>query len=85
MPDDTSMPVLPGNVTTKAVVPDVTLTQPVSPGDAPVQPGSEAETDPVNNGADINANEPSSDAISPVQDAVTKGNKSARRSGQRKK
>ncbi|MDN8541496.1 BMC domain-containing protein [Erwinia sp. BC051422] len=85
MPDDTSMPVLPGNVTTKAVVPDVTLTQPVSPGDAPVQPRSEAETDPVNNGADINANEPSSDAISPVQDAVTKGNKSARRSGQRKK
>lgn len=85
VPDDTSMPVLPGNVTTKAVVPDVTLTQPVSPGDAPVQPRSEAETDPVNNGADINANEPSSDAISPVQDAVTKGNKSARRSGQRKK
>jgi ethanolamine utilization protein EutM len=85
MPDDTSMPVLPGNVTTKAVVPDVTLTQLVSPGDAPVQPRSEAETDPVNNGADINANEPSSDAISPVQDAVTKGNKSARRSGQRKK
>ncbi|MDN4625604.1 BMC domain-containing protein [Erwinia sp. PsM31] len=85
MPDDTSMPVLPDDVTTKAVVPDVTLTQPVSPGDAPVQPGSEAETDPVNNGADINANEPSSDAISPVQDAVTKGNKSARRSGQRKK
>lgn len=85
MPDDTSMLVLPGNVTTKAVVPDVTLTQLVSPGDAPVQPRSEAETDPVNNGADINANEPSSDAISPVQDAVTKGNKSARRSGQRKK
>lgn len=86
LPADTgAKTALHDDVTAKAVVPDVTLTQLVSPGDAPVQPRSEAETDPVNNGADINANEPSSDAISPVQDAVTKGNKSARRSGQRKK